>query len=343
MNKGKKLYIASVGFLVISLVFVILLVFSKIVDEYEEYILAERIFNQGISSLFFYIAYVIGATSLTLNILSIFKGKYILQRISFFIKVCFIIILVIPFFSGIYNEFAHEASFLTFDLLAISFLFISIIIEYFAIKDIEDNIYRDELIDKYQIIINLDYYLLLISGLTIIIFSFIIGDFYLFSQSYLPNVPFYFIPTLSFVFYIYNAVKINYISSRYYSVINIIRSRFVYYFIGYVSIVRLGYFAYSDYSLYSNLKLLRMILFFIYIAIIIFNSFLPKIDLSFLLAAIIITLFTFEVMGIVEIISKNDNTIFLFISYLLDYIIVLFIALPYYIYIGIEHLFLKRY
>ena len=86
-----------------------------------------------------------------------------------------------------------------------------------------------------------------------------------------------------------------------------------------------------------------MILFLVYIAIIIFNSFLPKIDLSFLLGIIIITLFTFEVIGIVKIINDNPDTAFVFISYMLDYIIVLFIALPYYIYIGIEHLFFKRF
>lgn len=343
MEKGKKLYIASLGFLAVTLVFVILLVFTKVVNEHEEYILVERIFSKGISSLFFYIAYAFTGASVALNILSIFKRNYILHRIAFFIKVCLLILLVIPFFSSVYYEFAHEAGFFTFDLLAIAFLAISIVIEYFAVKNIEDNIHIDELIDKCNIVINFDYFLLLISGLIIIIFSFVIGDFYLFTFNYLPNVPFYFIPTLSLVFYIYNAIKLNYISSRYYSIVNIIKSRFIYYYIGYLSIIRLGYFAYSDYSLYTNLKLLRMILFLVYIAIIIFNSFLPKIDLSFLLGVLIITLFTFEVMGMVKIINDDPDRAFIFISNLLDYIIVLFIALPYYIYIGIEHLFFKRY
>ena len=343
MKKSKSLYLVSLGFLIVSVIFVVLLVFAKVSDRNEEYILAERIFSNGISASFFYIAYVFSIICLTLNVLSFYKDSYLLNRISFFIKLCFLILLVIPFFSSIYYEFAHGAGFFTFDLLAIAFIFISLIIEYFAIKDVEENIYRDLLIDKYKIVINFDYFLLLLSAIIIITASFIVGDFYLFSTYYLPNVPFYFIPTLSLVFYIYNEFRLNYISSRYFSLYNIIKTRFIYYYVSYISIVRLGFFAYSDSSFYEGLKILRLVLFLLFISIVIFNSFLPKIDLSFLLCAIIIALFTFEVIGMVKIINENNNAIFMITTYLLDYIIVLFIALPYYIFTGVNRLVLKDY
>lgn len=342
MGKLKKLYLVSLGFLIVSLVFIALLVFARIVNENEEYVLVERIFHQGISAMFFYLAYSFGAISLTLSILSIFKDNHLLKRSSFFIKIYFIILLVSPFFTSIYYEFAHEASFFTLNLLAIAFLAISMVIEYFALRDVEENIHRDDLIKKYRIVINFDYFLLLISGLIIIISSFIVGDFYLLFNIYLPNIPIYFIPVLSLIFYIFNSFRLNYISSKYYSLLNIINSRFIYYFVAYLSIVRLGFFAYSNYSFYEGLKILRLILLLVFISIVIFNSFLPKIDLSFLLAGIIITLFTFEVVGMVKAIKDNGNMVFAITSFLLDYIIVIFIALPYYIYNGINRLFLKR-
>lgn len=342
MSKGKKLYIISLGFLVVSLVFVVLLMFTKVTDKHEEYILVEQVFSNWISTLFFILIYAISAATLSLNLLSIFKNNYIIQRMSFFIKMCFVILLFIPFFSGVYGDFAHVAYFFIFNILSISFLLISLIIEFASIRKIEDNIHRDELINKYRLIINFDYFLLLICGLIIIISSFIIGDFYLFYSNYLPYIPFYFLPTLSLIFYIYNAYRFNYLSSRYFSFIDIIKSRFIYYFVAYLSTIRLGYFAYSNYSFYSQLKILRMILFFIFIAIIIFNSFLPKIDLSFLLAGIIITLFTFEVIGMIEAVNGNNDMVYAIISFLFDYIILLLLALPYYVFVGVENVFIKH-
>ena len=342
VEKSKKLYLFSLGFLIASLIFIAILVFAKIVTRDDEYILAERIFSQGIKALFFYLAYAFGVITLTMTILSTFKNIHLLQRSSFFLKVCFVIILVSPFFTSIYYEYAHEASFFKIDILAIAFLIISTIIEYFAIKDIEENTYVDELIDKYRIVINFDYFLLIISALLIIIFSFVVGDFYIFSNNYLPNIPFYYLPALSLVFYIFNSYKLTYIESRYFSLFTIINSRFSYYFVSYLSIIRLGYFAYSNYSFYEGAKTLRLVLFIIFISVIIFNSVLPKIDLSFILASIIVTLFIFEVVGMIQMINNDNNIIFILTSYLLDYIIVLFIALPYYIYNGINHLFLKR-
>ena len=75
MEKAKKLYLFSLGFLIVSLVFVALLIFSKIINEDEEYILVERIFSSGISVLFFYLSYFLGALSLTLSILSLIKNS----------------------------------------------------------------------------------------------------------------------------------------------------------------------------------------------------------------------------------------------------------------------------
>lgn len=341
MEKSKKLYLFSLGFLLISLIFIFLLIFVKAGEEGEEYVVAEHFFNLGIKASFFYIAYLFGAACLTLTTLSFFKNNYLLKRSSFFIKVCYLILLVIPFFSKIYYEFAHKAFFFQFDILGIGFLSISAVIEYFALRNTAENIHVDRLIDEYRLVINFDYFLLLISGLIIITLSFIIGDFYVFSSTYLPNVPFYFIPLLSLLFYIVNAYKLNYVQSRYFSFLTIVKSRFVYYFIAYVSIIRLGYFAYSDYSFYDGLKVLRMALLLAFIAIVIFNSFLPKIDLSFILSAIIVTLFSFEVVGMVNAIKENENFMFVITYFLLDYIIVIFIALPYYIFTGIDRLFLK--
>ena len=342
MEKSKKLYLVSLGFLIVSLVFVALLIFSKIINEDEEYILVERIFSSGISALFFYLSYFLGAISLTLSILSLIKNNLLLQRSSFFIKIYFLVFLVTPFFTSIYYEFAHEASFFTFNLLAIAFLAISVVIDYFAVRDVEENIHRDELIKKYRIIINFEYFLLLISALTLITISFIVGDFYLFFNGYLPNYPLYYVPLMSLIFYVINSIRSNYISSKYYSLSDILNSRFVYYFASYLSIVRLGFFAYSGYSFYEGLKILRLVLFFAFITIVIFNSFLPKIDLSFILAAIIVTLFAFEVVGMVKVISDNPNAAFALTSFLLDYVILLFIALPYFVYNGINRLFLRR-
>ena len=99
MTKTKKLYIASLFFLACSLVFIALLVFIKITNKNDEYVLVSRVFGEGISALFFYIAYAFSIASLVLTILSINKNILLIQRISFFVRVIFIMFLVTPFFT----------------------------------------------------------------------------------------------------------------------------------------------------------------------------------------------------------------------------------------------------
>ena len=342
MKKAKPLYFISLGFLAVTLVFVSLLVFIQIREGKTTYVLASRVFSQGIAALFFYLAYTFGVATLTLSILSIFKDKHFLRRSSFFLKVYFVMILVTPFFTGIYYEYSHESSFFVMDVLAVEFLLISVVLEGFAIKIIEDNTPRDKLVNDYLIVINSDYFLLLVSGLIIIILSFVFGDFYAFSNDYLVNIPIYFIPLTSLLFYIFNSSKLNYLNSQYFSPLNVIKSRFAYYFIAYITIVRLGYYAYSEHSFFEGLKILRLVLFLVFISIVIFNSFLPKIDLSFGLAIISLTLLIFEMIGLVQLLQAEERYVYYIAVFALDYLIVLFISVPYYIYTGIDKFFFNR-
>lgn len=333
----------SLGFLIVSLVFLVLLLFIKVTKRDEEYILVTRVFSSGIGALFFYITYPLMIITLIFTLFAVLKDYLLIQRISFFIKLYFIIFLVTPFFTSLYSEYAHESGFFVYNLLAIGFLLISLAIEGFAIKNHEDNIPSDILLTKYRIIINFDYFILLISGLIIIVASFIYGDFYEFNFDVLGNIPIYYAPIVSLVFYLYNSYRTNYLSSRFYfSITNVLKSRFIYYFVSYLSISYLGDFAYSSHSFYNGLKIFRLVLFLVFIAVVIFNSFLPKIDLSFLLAIIIIILFTFEMIGWGRMISTNNDIALYIVYYLLDYIILIFIALPYYIFNGINILFLDR-
>ena len=336
MSKVNKLYLVSIISLVISIVFIATLVFINIREIDNSYVLVTRIFQSGISALFFYLAYALSAISLGLSIFAFLKKNYILKRISIFIKAYFLIILVSPFFTSIYSFFSHESGFFVRDLLAIYFMVMSLVLEIFATRIVEENTPREELISKYKLIINFDYLLLLITSIGIVIACFVTRDFYIFYNDYLSIIPIYFIPVLSLILYVINNFRLAYISSRYFTVLDIIKSPFAYYFIGYLSIVRLGFFAFSNYSLYEGFNAFRLILFLVFISIVIFNSIYKKIDLSFILGAIIITLFSFEIVGLTKLIQNNESFIYIMVSYFLDYMILIFLALPYYIYIGID-------
>ena len=341
MNKAKKLYLASILFLSVSLIFIALLVFIRIREGEDVFILSTRIFSEGLNALFFYLAYGFAIASLTLNIISYSKNNLIIQRASFFVKLYFIIILAMPFFTSTAHDYSHVSSFFVRNLLAIGFLLISFVIELFALKNVEDNIPSDILLSKYRIIVNIDYWLLLITGIIIITLSFIVGDFYAFNTYYLSYIPIYFIPALSLIFYIFNSSRRAYLSFEYFSLMNIVKSKFIYYLVSYLTVVRLGYFAYSSHSFYSGLKVLRFVLFLIFILIVVLNSFFPRLGLTFILAIIIITLFTFEMIGVVRA-SKDAYFAFSVISNVLDYIILLLVASPLYIYLGINNLILKQ-
>ena len=336
MSKAKKLHIASLIPLVITVIFAVLTVFIQIREGDDIYILATRIFSSGISALFFYLSFSLSLITLTLSIIALKSDNYILKRISLLTKIYFVIILMTPFFTSIYYMFSHESQFFVFNLLAIYFLILSLILELASIHNFEESIPSDKLVVEYKKVINIDYMLLIAVGLIIIVSCFIQGDFYVFYDTYLTIIPIYFIPVLSLVLYIANSFRLNYISSKYFTLLDILKSRFVYYFIGYLCVVRLGFFAYSDFTLYNGLKVLRLILFITFIAIFILNSIYKKIDLSFVLGAIIITLFSFEVVGIVDLVKSNEFYIFMLISRLLDYIILVLIATPYYIFNGIH-------
>ena len=122
---------------------------------------------------------------------------------------------------------------------------------------------------------------------------------------------------------------------------DIIKSRYAYYFIGYLSIIRLGFFAFGSHSLFEGFEVLRLILFLVFISVIIFNSFYRKIDLSFILGIIIVTLFSFEAVGIVNLIKSNESYIYVIAFSLLDYMILIFLAVPFYIYLGIDFIISK--
>ena len=342
MNKVKRLYLFSLISIIISIIFIATLVFVEIKEVDNSYLLSTHIFSSGISALFFYLAYAFSAVTLVLTIISFIKENYILKRISLFIKVCFVIFLVSAFFTYIYSYYSHESGFFVRNLLAIYFVAMSIIFEMFALRNIEDNTVREELILKYKTIINLDYFLLIIVSLVIIAACFITRDFYVFYNDYLPIIPIYFIPILSLILYTINAFRLAYVSSRYFTLVDIINSRFAYYFVAYLAIIRSGFFAFSTHSLFDGLKILRLILFLVLISIIIFNSIYRKIDLSFILSAIIIALFSFEAIGVIRLIQKNELYGYVVVSYLLDYIIFVFLALPYYIYKGISFIRYKR-
>ena len=341
MNKAKRLYLLSIAFLLASIIFVTLLVFIRIREGEDVFVLSTRIFSEGLNALFFYLAYGFAIASLTLNIISYHKNNLIIQRASFFVKLYFIIILALPFFTSTAYDYSHISSFFVRNLLAIGLLLISFVIELFAVKNVEDNIPTDELLFKYRIIINFDYWLLLLSALIIITLSFIVGDFYAFNTYYLSYIPIYFIPALSLVFYIFNLSRKAYLSFKYFSIMDILKARYVYYFISYLAIVRLGYFAYSTHSFYPGLKLLRLILFILFIVLIIIASFLPNIGLTFGIAVIIITLFIFEIIGIIQT-PKDSYFAFSVVSNTLDYIILMLLAAPYYIYIGINNILMKH-
>ena len=343
MNKRKSLYLISLGFQVVAMIFIALLIFIKVVNRSEEYILVTRIFSSGIGVMFFYLAYSFSLITLILAIISIAKDNLIIQRISLFFKLYFVIFLITPFFTSIYYEFAHESQFFVYNLLAVGFLIVSSILEGFSIKNHEDNTHSADLIKQYKTIVNLDYFVLLIAGIGIIIASFIYGDFYEFSFGVLSNIPVYYLPLMALIFYIYNSMRVNYLSSKYFfSLSEIIKSRFIYYYVSYLTITRLGNFAYSHHSFYKGLQVFRLILFLVFIAVVIFNSFLPKIDLSFLLSAIIITLFAFEMIGLAELIKNDSDIAYIIFSYLLDYLILVLIAIPYYIFNGINCLFFRK-